>query len=53
MPPDEFENAIARAIEAHIDPVAWNAEVERAKEERGEARQLMADLLRRLEGGEG
>lgn len=45
LPPDELERIVSTAIEGLIDWVPWNAEIEKAKQEREEARRRIEELL--------
>lgn len=47
LPPDELERIVSSAIEELIDPAAWNAELEKAKQEREEARHQINELIDR------
>ena len=49
LPPDELERIITTAIEGLIDPTTWNAELEKAKQEREEAQRRIEELLDKLE----
>ena len=49
LPPDELERIITTAIEGLIDPTTWNAELEKAKQEREEAQCRIGELLDKLE----
>lgn len=48
LPPDELERIITTAIEELIDPTTWNAELEKVKQEREEARRRVKELLDQL-----
>jgi len=48
LPPDELERIITTAIEDCIDPDTWNAELEKAKQEREEAQRRIEELLDQL-----
>jgi hypothetical protein len=49
LPPDELERIIITAIEDLIDPDAWNAEMEKTKQEREEVRRRIQELLNQAE----
>jgi hypothetical protein len=49
LPPDELERIVSTAIEELIDREAWNAEIEKAKQEREEARRRIDEMLDQLE----
>jgi hypothetical protein len=49
LPPDELERIVSAAIEDLIDRHAWNAEIEKAKQEREEAQRRIKELLDQLE----
>jgi len=49
LPPDELERIVSTAIEDLIDPGAWSAEIEKAKQEREEAQRRIEELLDKLE----
>ncbi len=49
IPPDELERIVSTAIEGLIDQNAWNAEIEKAKQGREEARRRIEEMLDRLE----
>ncbi|GAJ20312.1 unnamed protein product, partial [marine sediment metagenome] len=49
IPPDELERIVSAAIEELIDRDAWNAEAEKARQEREEARSRIEELLDQLE----
>ncbi|MBA7612582.1 hypothetical protein ES703_19818 [subsurface metagenome] len=49
LPPDELERIVSTAIEELIDQDAWNAEVEKAKQEKEEAQRRIDELLDQLE----
>ena len=49
LPPDELERIVSTAIEELIDRDAWNAEAEKAKQEREEARGRIEEMLDQLE----
>ncbi|MBA7549816.1 hypothetical protein ES705_42313 [subsurface metagenome] len=49
LPPDELERIVSAAIEDLIDRHAWNAEIEKAKQEREEARRRIEEMLDQLE----
>jgi len=49
LPPDELERIVSTAIESLIDQEAWNAEIEKAKQEREEAQRRIKELLDQLE----
>ncbi len=49
LPPDELERIVSTAIEQLIDQEAWNAEIEKAKQETEEAQRRIEDLLDQLE----
>ena len=45
LPPDQLERIITTAIEDLIDEDTWNAEVEKAKQEREEVQRRIEELL--------
>lgn len=49
LPPDELERIVSTAIEELIDRDPWNAEIEKAKQEREEAQRRIDELLDQLE----
>jgi len=49
LPPDELERIITIAIEDLIDEDAWNAEIEKAKQEREEVQHRIEELLDQIE----
>ncbi len=49
LPPDELDRIITAAIEHLIDQPAWNAEIEKARQEREEAQRRIDELLDQLE----
>ncbi|GAI69820.1 unnamed protein product, partial [marine sediment metagenome] len=49
LPPDELERIVSTAIEDLIDQDPWNAEIEKAKQEREEARRRIQEMLDQLE----
>ncbi|MBA7627270.1 hypothetical protein ES703_34732 [subsurface metagenome] len=49
LPPDELERIVSTAIEDLIDQDAWDAEEEKAKQEREEAQRRIDELLDQLE----
>ncbi len=49
IPPDELERIVSTAIEELIDQDAWNAETEKAKQEKEEAQRRIEELLAQLE----
>jgi hypothetical protein len=49
IPPDELERIVSAAIESLIDQAAWNAEIEKARQEREEAQRRIEELLDQLE----
>ncbi|MBA7475677.1 hypothetical protein ES707_11050 [subsurface metagenome] len=49
LPPDELERIVSTAIEDLIDQGPWNAEIEKAKQEREEAQIKIEELLDKLE----
>ena len=49
LPPDELDRIVSTAIEELIDADVWNAEMEKAKQEKKEARRRVDELLNRLE----
>ncbi|MBA7622486.1 hypothetical protein ES703_29863 [subsurface metagenome] len=49
LPPDELERIVSTAIEELIDQNAWNAEIEKARQEREEARSRIEEMLDQLE----
>jgi len=49
LPPDELERIITTAIEDLIDEDAWNAEIEKAKQEREEVQRRIEELLGQIE----
>jgi len=49
LPPDELERIVSTAIEELIDQDSWNAEVEKAKQEKEEARRRIEEMLDQLE----
>ena len=49
LPPDELERIVSTAIEELIDRDPWNAEIEKAKQEREEAQRRIEELLHQLE----
>ncbi len=49
IPPDELERIVSTAIEELIDQHAWNAEIEKAKQEREEAQRRIEKMLDQLE----
>lgn len=49
LPPDELERIVSTAIEELINQDAWNAEVEKAKQEKEEAQRRIDELLDQLE----
>lgn len=48
LPPDELEKIIVKEVEDHIDPDAWNREVERTKKEKEKVRELIQRLVEKL-----
>jgi len=51
LPPDELERIVSTAIEELVDPAAWNAELEKAKQEREEVQRQINELLDRANLG--
>ncbi|MBA7649473.1 hypothetical protein ES703_57270 [subsurface metagenome] len=49
LPPDELERIVSTAIQELIDQDAWNAEIEKAKQEQEEARRRIEEMLDQLE----
>jgi len=49
IPPDELERIVSTAITSLIDNEAWNAEVEKARQEREEAQRRIEELLDQIE----
>ncbi|MBA7627820.1 hypothetical protein ES703_35289 [subsurface metagenome] len=49
LPPDDLDRIVSTAIKDLIDPGAWNAEVEKARQEREEAQRRIEELLDKLE----
>ncbi|GAI70976.1 unnamed protein product, partial [marine sediment metagenome] len=49
LPPDELERIVSTAIEDLIDQGPWNAEIEKAKQEREEVQIKIEELLDKLE----
>jgi len=49
LPPDELDRIVSAAIENLIDLGPWNAEVEKARQEREETQRRIEELLDRLE----
>ncbi len=49
LPPDELERIVKGAITSLIDQEAWNAEIEKGKEERETIRRQIDELLENLE----
>ncbi|MBA7627162.1 hypothetical protein ES703_34624 [subsurface metagenome] len=49
IPPDELERIVSAAIEELIDRDAWNAEAEKAEQEKEEAQRRIDELLDKLE----
>jgi len=49
LPPDELDRIVSTAIEELIDREAWNAEIEKASQEREEAQRRIEELLDQLE----
>ncbi|MBA7531781.1 hypothetical protein ES705_24002 [subsurface metagenome] len=49
LPPDELDRIVSAAIEHLIDQPAWNAEIEKARQEREEAQRRIDELLDQLE----
>ncbi|MBA7526534.1 hypothetical protein ES705_18696 [subsurface metagenome] len=49
IPPDELERIVSTAIEELIDQASWNAEIEKAKQEKEEAQRRIEELLDQLE----
>jgi len=49
IPPDELDRIVTAAITSLIDNDAWNAEIEKARQEREEARSRIEELLDKLE----
>ncbi len=49
LPPDELERIVSTAIEELIDQDAWNAEIEKAKQETEEAQRRIEEMLDKLE----
>ncbi|MBA7518271.1 hypothetical protein ES705_10340 [subsurface metagenome] len=48
LPPDELERIVSTAIEKLIVQDAWNAEIEKAKQEREEVQKRIDELLDQL-----
>ncbi len=49
LPPDELERIVSTAIKDLIDQDAWNAEIEKARQEREEVQKSIDELLDQLE----
>jgi len=49
LPPDELERIVRDAITSLIDPTAWNAQLQDAKEERHELQRRINGLLENIE----
>lgn len=49
LPPEELDRIVSTAIASLIDQDAWNAEIEKAREEREEAQRRIDELLDQLE----
>ncbi|GAI67078.1 unnamed protein product, partial [marine sediment metagenome] len=49
LPPDELERIVTTAITSLIDNDAWNAEIEKARQEREEVQRRIDELLDQLE----
>ncbi|MBA7553331.1 hypothetical protein ES705_45921 [subsurface metagenome] len=49
LPPDELDRIVSTAIESLIDQEAWNAEIEKARQEREEVQRRIEELLDQLE----
>ncbi len=49
LPPDELERIVSTAIEDLIDQGPWNAEIEKAKQEKEEVQKRIDELLGQLE----
>jgi len=49
IPPDELERIVSAAIEDLIDRDAWNAEAEKAEQEKEEAQRRIDELLDQIE----
>ncbi len=49
LPPDELERIVSTAIEELIDRDPWNAEIEKAKQEKEEAQRRIKEMLDQLE----
>ncbi|GAJ04951.1 unnamed protein product, partial [marine sediment metagenome] len=49
IPPDELDRIVTTAITSLMDKDAWNAEIEKAREEREEVQRRIDELLDKLE----
>ncbi len=49
IPPDELDRIVTAAITSLIDNEAWNAEIEKARQEREEVQRRIEELLDKLE----